>query len=323
MTGTAFSVAVSQSAWRDRAEAWIGAALGELGAELTGPITQPRIRPWSTQLIVPTTAGHLWFKALAPSMHHEPALQARLAQVAPEIVDAPVAIDPARGWMLTRDRGTTLGDLRPPTQDDWCRIVEVAARLQQRLTPHAADLLATGLPDCRPSSVADRFDRLIDLFAGLPDTHPSHLDPETVRSLEATRPRVVAACDRLNESVLPVTWQHGDLHPWNLFEIDGALRPFDFGDGQWAHALEILEVPRAQIAERADLSIAKVEAAWAAVWDLHPADLTDDLAAIRLTRPVNRALTWWACLETATAEEWRTWGAAPRDHLLGVLDRAG
>ena len=40
--------------WREDVHTWIHGVLAELGAEVTGPIEQPHIVPWSTVMRVPT-----------------------------------------------------------------------------------------------------------------------------------------------------------------------------------------------------------------------------------------------------------------------------
>jgi Ser/Thr protein kinase RdoA (MazF antagonist) len=61
-------------------------------------------------------------------------------------------------------------------------------------------------------------------------------------------PTTGASCDavpRVREStgLAPVTVNHGDLHPGNVFSVNGDLRLFDFGDAQWAAAPEVLGPP--------------------------------------------------------------------------------
>ena len=58
-------------AWRAEAERWIEVALRERGIAVTGAIDQPRIRPWSTLLTVPTDAGLVWFKENCPGQAFE------------------------------------------------------------------------------------------------------------------------------------------------------------------------------------------------------------------------------------------------------------
>jgi hypothetical protein len=317
-----FSERVTDEAWRREAETWIVERLGAHGLEVTGPIEQRRVRPWSTQLVAPTGAGRAWFKSGCAATVFEAGLHARLACLLPDAVDEPYAVDAARGWVLTRDRGRTLGDSHEPTLDDWQQVLTEAARMQRVLADHRDALLATGLPDCAPSTVVERFDRLVEHVAALPADHPAHATVELEARLLERRPAVVDAVALLEASPLPATWQHGDLHPWNVFATGdaGALRVFDFGDAQWAHAAELLSVPYGWVTARTTLAWPDVAAAFCAAWEIDPSALAPMMQAASLTQPVNRVLTWWGCLEEATPQEWAEWGEAPLHHLSRVLD---
>jgi hypothetical protein len=313
-----FSERVAHDDWRHAAEGWARDALARLGTAVTGAVEQSRIRPWSTQLKLPTDDGLIWFKANCASMSFEPALHVELARLAPEAVDRPVAVDLERGWMLTADRGATLGDVSGPTADDWQRLLRGAAELQRVAADHGPALIAAGLPDCRPSTVVGRFDRFVEILSALPDEHPAHVSDDLRTQLVEARPRLVDAVDELAESSLPTTWQHGDLHPWNVFAADGPL--FDFGDGQWAHAAELLSVPEAWINQQPDVSWPDVVEAYGDAWGVSPDDLASQLRAASLTQPVNRTLVWWGCLQEATAAEWTRWGDGVMHHLTRVLE---
>ena len=319
--GRPFSERVVGADWRQEAEAWIRAQLDLHGDTLSGPIEQPRVRPWSTQLTVPTAGGRLWFKANCAAFAFEPRLHDELSRLAPDSVDGPYATQPDQGWLLTRDRGSTLGDSHEPTVDDWRLVLGEAAELQRTMAAEPETVLATGLPDCSPATVVDRFDRLLEILADLPEDDPSHLDADLGSRLRTQRPALVDAVATLEESSLPSTWQHGDIHPWNVFAVaPGSLRIFDFGDGQWAHAAELLSVPYGWITQRTSLSWPDVLDAYCDVWGVTPAELEPQWAATGLTQPVNRAMTWWTCLAEASAAEWKTWGEAPLHHLSRVLD---
>lgn len=316
--GRPFSERVAHDDWRHAAERWTRDALTSRGVEVVGRVEQRRIRPWSTQLTVPTDAGRVWFKAGCSSMAFEPALQVALARLAPGTVDEPWAVDLERGWMLTVDRGATLGDTIEPTVDDWCQVLTRAAGLQRVARDHEAELIGTGLPDCRPATVVDRFDRFVDVLSALPDEHPGHVSPELRADLVAVRPRLVDAVATLQGSSLPATWQHGDLHPHNVFARDG--RFFDFGDGQWAHAAEMLSVPQACVEQQQPpVAWPDVLAAYADAWDVGEDDLADQVRAAALTQPVNRTLLWWRCLEEATAAEWGEWGESVLRTFVRVI----
>lgn len=318
--GRPFSERVTTDDWRRDVESWIAERVVGLGRVVTGSVEQPRVRPWSTQLVVPTDAGRLWFKANCAATRFEPAVQAELARLAPHAVDAPCALDAGRGWMLTRDRRRTLGETGELTTRDWARIVVDAARIQQAVTPHRDTLLGAGLPDHSPHTVPERLDRIVEVFSTHPEDHPAHVDAELRERLRARRPALERAADLLSDGPLPVTWQHGDLHPGNVFALpDGSLRMFDFGDGQWAHAAEVLCVPYGLISAAA-LPWPTVLEAYAGEWDVAPAVLQSLVDAAALTQAVNRAAGWSSFLDEATAREWAQWGDRPVHHLSRVLE---
>lgn len=319
---TPFSTRVTTPEWRAEAELWIGERLTDAELTVTGPIEQRRVRPWSTQLVVPTDGGTVWFKANCAAQAFEPRLQALLARLAPDQVDDPLAVDGPRAWMLTRDRGATLRERRAPTLRDWQRVVREVAGLQRLVAEHEPDVVAAGVPDCSPESVSGRFQRMLSLLRDRPGGDPAHLPGDVVERLEAVRPIVVAAARALADGPLPVTLQHGDLHPGNVFEVDGGLRIFDFGDAQWAHPLESLCIPWAFTRDDPSLPWPELLAAYHEPWgDLLTIDeLAELLRAAVLTQPVNRSVNWWEALTEATEEEWGEWGEAPARHLANVLE---
>ncbi len=318
---TPFSQRVAEAAWLDEATAWITDRVRDHGHDLTGEVLRSRIRPWSTQLVVPTDAGRWWFKANCRALAFEPGLHAALSELAPESVDRPRAIDAGRGWLLTRDLGPTLREVGEPATGDWQAMAGANARLQTALAAHRERLVGIGVPDCAPTTVVDRFDRMVSMCIELPDQHPAHVPPELDARLRSARPRLLDAVAQLEASELPVTWQHGDLHPGNgISSADGGVRLFDFGDSQWAHALESLMVPFGWITTLSQVRWDPVLAAYAASWGVEVADLTGDWSAAAMTHAVNRSVTWWGCLAEASAEEWREWGAGPINHLSRVLD---
>lgn len=317
-----FSEVVGRTDWQTEVEAWVALSLTAAGLRQRGPAERRRTRPWSTQLVFPTDAGMVWFKANAPDLAFEPALVQVLARLAPDRVDNPLAVDPERGWMLTRGRGPTLADRHEPTLAEWCEIAQEAADLQRRVAGFRDQVVATGVADCSPATVPERFDRLIDRYARLDATHPSHVDPETRRRIEAVRPAVVDAVATLQASPLPVTLDHGDLHPGNVFVVDGGFRLFDFGDAQWAAALEILGATWGWLVQRTPHPWRTVFDAYAEVWSdlVTAAEFEELLAAAMSTLPVNRSLTWWGAIRGATDGELAEWGDAPLSQLSHVLE---
>ncbi len=317
-----FSDRVTAPEWRTEAEAWIAERLAAVGLTLTGAIEQPRVRAWSTQLVVPTDGGTVWFKTNCTAQAFEPRLQALLARLAPGQVDEPLAVDGERAWMLTRDRGPTLGDSRAPTIDDWRRVVGAWATLQRRLAGDRREVLDTAVPDCSPATVPARLERMTATLSGLPGDHPAHVTTELAEGLHEASPLVAEAAGTLADSPVPASLQHGDLHPWNVFTVDGDLRVFDFGDAQWAHPLESLCIPWAITRQDSSASWPELMAAYHEPWAdlLTLGELSELMAAAAMTQPVNRSFSWWESLAEATEEEWLEWGEAPARHLSNVLE---
>lgn len=318
MVTTPFSARVVSESWRTEATAWAKLALAELGIELRDGLQPQRIRPWSAQFTVNTSTGVVWFKATSRAMSFEPAVHSLLARLCPEDVQPPLAVEPSRGWMLTAQHPT-------PTRSnsasaDWAEAAQQIAQLQQRLSPHRDALLAVGLPDCAPHTVPNRFDRLLVVLAQLPEYGDSALTPDTQSRLTALRPALVDACATLDESRFPSTFQHGDLHPDNVYLHDGRLTIFDFGDSQWANAVETLAVPWGWAQQSAEVDWRLIREAYLGEWQVSVAEFEIAWRAAALSHPVNRALTWWSVLKEFSAQDWANWGTEPVDHLCRMLD---
>ncbi|MDO9379882.1 MAG: phosphotransferase [Nocardioidaceae bacterium] len=322
---TRWSQVWSTRTWRDGATAWIDDVLAGHRVIRTGDVEQPRVRPWSTQLVAPTDVGPVWFKADAPHMAHEPALVAALADLLPRRVRAPLGIDPARGWMLSLDEGPRL-DATPVDDDTWCALAHDAATMQRALVDAGDRLLATGLPDLRPVRLAAAADDLLQTLSALPADHPSHLDAGLLERVHRRTPRLADAIRTLREGAVPASLQHGDLHPGNVFarrEPGAALRVFDFGDAQWAHPFEVLVVPvRVATEERGRAAAARLVEAYLEVWDdLAPrAELHRLVAAARRVHPVPRATTWWRATVMMTDEEVAVHGGLARAWIDRLVD---
>lgn len=320
--GRPFSELVADESWRREAESWIVEQLTGQGHRVTGEITQSRTRPWSTQLVVPTDGGRMWFKANCPANSFEARVQQVLAELVPHVVAAPFAIDDARGWMLTADHGPSLGERIEPGVAEWAEVVSLTAQLQRTLVGQKAALIAAGLPDYSPPTVPERFDWLIERLARLPVDHPSHVSPDLARRLDRARPLIADAAQRLEDSPIPSTFQHADVHPNNVYAVGDSIRLFDFGDAQWAFAFEAMCIPYGWIIE-------KNVGPWEPVRDAYRAHWTDLVTpreyealwhAATITHSVNRSAVWWRGVQGASEREWEMWGDGPRIHLVDVLE---
>ena len=308
------------SAWVLHADVWIREWARNAGVELRTELTLHRNRPWSAHYTLESDIGRLWFKASCPAMGFEPALQAQIAAVAPNMVVEPLAIEPARGWMLTLDQGAPVTNDHEGTLADWLAFVLQIVSLQQELMGQRERVLATGVLDCSPDTVIDRFDRLVVLLSQLPPEHPSHLSASDVAELVSIRGGVEHSVEILLAGPLGASWQHGDAHLGNAFVRAEGVGVFDFGDSQWGHVLETLVVPYSILeAEHPDWWT-HVESTWRHAWGLDETTFDVMWAAARQTQAVNRAATWHAINECVSAEPHHQWADRARHHLMRTID---
>ncbi len=314
-----FSQWVASPEWRSAATEWIADGVARSGRRMAGPVRQPRIRPWSTQLVVATDHGDVWFKATCRAARFEAEVHQLLSRLLPDRLQRPLAIDARRGWLLTADHGEQpLEDTAAETAD-WRALVREGAHWQQRLASHGPELLEAGLPDCSPATVPERFDRLLEALERLPAGRRSSLDAGEATRFRRRRGELVDACAALCDSPLPATFQHGDLHWGNAWGSREQPRLFDFGDASWAAAVESLAVPRAVALMGADVRWSEVVAAYLEVWDLDHTAWGVAWNAATFTHAVNRAVSWWGSLQEATDAEWEQWGEAPLAHLREMM----
>ncbi|MBG6190847.1 hypothetical protein IWX64_001799 [Arthrobacter sp. CAN_A212] len=233
-------------AWHQEIQLWITQVLQNCDLAQTGPLEQVRIRFWSTQVTVPTDHGQLWFKENNPGQFAEAAIVARLAELAPDHVAAPLAIEPAKGWMLTPDHGKTLASLKSADYRLWILVVTGFADFQLQLVPHGLPLAAAGLVSMDPAIAGNFASNQLLLHTGLPPDHPLHLSAQATDGIYASIPALEEAARSVAALGVPLSLQHNDLHADNAF-IPGAttapLRFFDFGDSYWAHPFSSLYVP--------------------------------------------------------------------------------
>ncbi len=201
---------------RDDVEPWLAAH----GVEPSAPVETIHDRPWSTVLRVPTSDGDLYLKQEQPVQAYEVPLTVALGSRWPDRVPEVVAADAERAWLLLRDGGTRVADsgrfeLFPPA-------LALYGELQVGEAAHVDELLAYGLRDLRLTVVADLYEPFFERDHGL--------EPEEVARLHALAPKFHDLYGQLAELALPASIQHDDLHEWNVFERDGRVAIYDWGD---------------------------------------------------------------------------------------------
>ncbi len=296
----------SSRQWRTGAEVWVRRELARRGMAVTGEVTQPRIRFWSTQLVFPTDHGPVWFKENNPGQRFEAAVLATLAELAPTQVVAPLATDPERGWLLTTDHGNTVAAMQSPDEAMWTQVLGEYADLQQRVARHGEALQNAGLERLTPDVAVTRLEQVLAEITGLADKDPLHLSQGAAQRVARQLPRLRAAADSLAAGPVPMSLEHNDLHPGNAFVPrpgESQVRFFDFGDAIWGHPFSSLYVAISVMGEQwgtttDDPRIQRAVAAYLEAWDgfgdhtqlRRLADLAVQLA------PIQRFWSWYRLL---------------------------
>jgi hypothetical protein len=222
--------------WLAEAHAWIEQGVDGLGARRTGPIEQPHVRPWSTAMRVPTTAGDLWFKANVPLLAYEAAVVQVVSRVRPDLVPELLRVERDRGWMLMRAGGERLREVVAQERrlDRWLDVLPLYAELQLAAAPWAEEVIALGTPDLRLASLPRLYSRLVSETEGLA---PEQRDRLTGRVAD-----VEAMCRDLAGLGVPETIQHNDLHDGQVFVSGRRYLVFDWGDSCVSHPFTTMSV---------------------------------------------------------------------------------
>lgn len=323
----------SSQEWLDTARAWLDERLAVAGTPRTGEISQPSLRPWGTVLTAPTAAGPVWLKVPGPENVFEVPLYALMAKAAPAGVLTPLEVDTERGWVLLPDGGQTLGDQIDDTGlvDALVKILPQYGRLQRDLMPHVDDMLALGMTDMRAAVMPARFEEALDVVGRYVAEHDDdHPDRERGRNVLARvtdrRAEFTAWCERLAESAVPASVDHNDLHPWNVFMVDGRATFYDWGDGVVAHPFASMLLALGIVHHRLrvpvdDPAIVRPRDAYLEVFDdLAPrSELVVELELACWVGKAARVLTWARALRLAEHDEAGEFASAPLDCLAGLL----
>ena len=304
--------------------AWLEAQLARRGLVVTGTVTQPHVRPWSTALSVPTTGGLVWFKAGGPGNRHEAALLQALTEWRTPHILEPLAVDVDRGWLLLPDGGTRLRDTLAggPGVDAWLRVLPRYAELQRAVSTRADELVAIGIPDLRPTSLPDHLASL----AAEPTVVLTDADRARLRDL---LPIVRRWCDELADVGIAPSLQHDDLHDGNVFVGAEGDRLFDWGDASVAHPFGTLLVTFRSIASRGlddgaakAGSLARLRDAYLEPWTTSHsrAELeTATLLAMRVAI-IGRALSWHRALTGIPPDDHGEWAGNVGGWLLELFE---
>lgn len=226
-----------QPDWYGQALAWATAELTRLGLPPTGAPTQ--VRSWQRSAILrfPTAQGEIYMKAVLPIFRHEPALTAALAAQHPGYVAQPLALDPARGWLLMAELpGPKLATLRDEDAlPHWEAALVRFAELQLASAARHAELCALGVPERPLHRLALGLEPLLaDPAAALPD-RPAGLSASEWAALEHLAMRVAPLSDQLAAYELPISLEHGDLWAGQVIVGPQGSALLDWGASSLSH----------------------------------------------------------------------------------------
>ncbi len=313
--------------WQAEAISWVDEQLDRLGRRRVGAVEQPHVRPWSTVMAVPTSAGNVWFKAAGPGTAYEARLLEALASWGTPMLLRPLAIEVDRGWLLLPDGGTRLRDgLRGRAGvEEWKRLLPAYASLQRDLGQRATTLVDLGVPDLRPASLPSLFARLIEGPA-------TGLDDADRHRLRGLVPEYREWCGALELSGIEASLQHDDLHDGNVFfgpaadDSTGNARIFDWGDAVVAHPFGTLLATLRSIASR-DAAVGRTELL--ALRDAYLEPWTAEQPRIALNQTVGialragavgRAFAWERALSGVPLEAHGDYAGAVGEWLLELFE---
>lgn len=226
-----------RAGWLDDASEWIRDSLQARNMRLTGELDSFYTRPWSNVIRVPTSAGHVYFKAVAPAVKHEVVITAALNQLQPTFTLPVLAMDAERGWLLMPDGGTRLREIIRESRmyRHWEDVLRIYAGIQIDMANHVQEMLALNMPDRRLAALPALFAQLLEDSTTLRIDRENGLTADEHRRLLAMKPQLAAMCEQLANYDIPETLNHGDLTDGNVFMADGRPRFFDWGDSVVSH----------------------------------------------------------------------------------------
>jgi hypothetical protein len=319
--------------WQDAAVSWLDEQLLAAGAQRTGPVQHPHIRPWATAIRAPSSIGVVWLKATGPGTSFEVGLYPLLARLVPEHVLTPIAADPRRGWILLPDGGSSIGAQltgRALSNAITSALVDYA-QLQLTLAGYTSEILATGVSDMRPEVMPERFEQVLDI--GREEVVRTGLtaDRASLAAVTGLRETVALWCAELADSQLLPSLDHNDLHPWNILAgVHGRAVFYDWGDSVLAHPFAAMLVPLGFVRRLLDVPLddplfrRACDAYLEVFGQLAPGeDLVRTLQTACRVAKIARVLTWQRALLAAREQHdplRADYQRAPLETLFSLLD---
>ncbi len=291
----------TQPGWLEETTTWIREELMRLGMEVRGSIEQPHVRPWSTVLRAPTFGGVAYFKAISPTLGHEPLLTQALWRWREDCIPEVLAVNEERSWLLCMDMGNCLREQIQSIEGlrHWRKILPLYAGLQIDMIEHVPELLKVGTLDRRLETLPEQFEQLLAHSGDLRIDQPDGLSSREYEQLLALIPRFSDQCQALSDYDIPETLHHDDFHDGNVFLCDGNYILSDWGESCVAHPFFSMLVTLRSIAYRLKLAedsgeISILRDVYLDSWMDYASreDLLEAYSLANRVAMVNRALTW-------------------------------
>lgn len=141
-----------------------------------------------------------------------------LADLFPDSIPAPLALEPHQHWMLLADVGESLRGNFDLSQ--WEAALVMFGQNQREAIRCVNELLAEGCLDRRLDRLAAQIDLLLTDATAL-----SCLDSGEADRLRGLGPRLKAMCSNLASYGIPETLVHADFHPGNVATSSRDTRP--------------------------------------------------------------------------------------------------
>ncbi len=266
----------SRPGWLLQAETWINAEVTKLGEKVRA--IEP-LKSWciSSVLRVHTTSRPVFFKASLelPLFVNEGVVMAGLAQLYPDYIPAPLAVNAARNWMLLEDLGKPIR--RDAPFELKAGLFQAMAEMQIDSSQRLDSLLRMGCIDRRIPWLQAHLDWLLADEITL-----SKITPSEREELRRALPRLQELLTELDSLPIPAALVHGDLHPGNVAVQDGKIQIFDWTDASISHPFFDLDV----IFSAEDLNLREeLEDAYLCAWEqVYPVEVVR--RAFKLARVV-------------------------------------
>lgn len=231
---------------------WAGHELSSLGIQMSSREPRVRTRHWSIVAEMSTINGLVWAKQNAPRFLYEGRLLELLNKNAPEHTVELLALDAQRGYMLSNDAGHALKGQSELTFTLWETLIDYYASIQHRMSEHAPEMLAVGVPDLRATQIPSNFRLMLTLLDNDSELRKLISDEE-LGKLHGLESSVQRWSLQLASSALPATIEHNDLQFGNVFSQDG-LRISDWGDAVLTHPFMCLHAFASNVSETLHIS---------------------------------------------------------------------